>query len=188
MTQDKNHKQRFRLIIVLYPIALLAASIIMNVLFWGVRPAEISLPTNAIVLALGLATLLLVINHSWLMTSTELTRLNYDLYATPEEWQASGHDPQNVSKIAADALARNHNAHRNATENTVYFVCAAFVFSLVSPPPIAALTWLIGFAVGRVGHAGAYLAGKDGVRGIFMSVSLVSLYGLCSYFVISLVI
>ena len=76
--------------------------------------------------------LLLVINHTVLMTTTELTRLKYDLKATPEEWAASDHNRADITAEAETELERQHNAHRNATENTVYFAMLAITLGLIS--------------------------------------------------------
>ena len=72
-----------------YPFALLLLSCLLN---WalGLVTIEISLPSNALFGAALLASSLLVINHSWIMTETELARTRLQIFATPEEWQASG--------------------------------------------------------------------------------------------------
>ena len=71
-------------------------------------------------------------------------------------------------------LERRHNTHRNTTENTIYFTLLALVFVLVSPTTVAAQAWIVGFAVARLGYTYSYLAGKDDVRGLFMSLSLLA--------------
>ena len=142
-------------------------------------------PSVECIFALVVAAVLLVINHIWLMTTTELTRLKYKMYATPEEWTASGTLKEDTSKEGLSEIERRHNAHRNATENTVYFVFLAIVLSLVSPPVLAAQIWIIGFAVARLGYTFSYLSGKDNARGLFMSLSLVAMYGMVSYLAIS---
>lgn len=85
-------------------------------------------------------------------------------------------------------LERRHNAHRNTTENTVYFILLAFIFSLISPSPLAAQIWLIGFAGARLGYTFSYLSAMSGARGVFMSLSLLCIYGLASYLVMSLLV
>ena len=85
-------------------------------------------------------------------------------------------------------LERRHNAHRNTTENTIYFIFLALVFVLVSPTTVAAQTWIVGFAVARLGYTYSYLAGKDSARGLFMTLSLLAMYGIASYLVISLLV
>ncbi len=85
-------------------------------------------------------------------------------------------------------LERRHNTHRNTTENTIYFILLVLVFVLVSPTTVAAQAWIVGFAVARLGYTYSYLAGKDGARGLFMSLSLLAMYGIASYLVMSLVV
>ena len=94
--------------------------------------------------------------------------------------------PQDAPEEGVRELARRHNAHRNTTENTVYFALLTMIFASVTPTPAAAQAWIVGFALARVGYSYGYLAGKDNVRGIFMSLSLVAMYGMASYLVISL--
>ncbi len=188
MTADQDRKRRFTRIILAYPLILIAAAIVVNVALFGVSPAVVALPAKEIAVSLALAAAVLAAHHSWLMTSTELTRLEYGLHATPEEWEAAGRQPDQASAQGLRELERRHNAHRNATENTVQFVFAALVMSLVTPTILAAQIWIAGFVIGRLGHTYCYLAGKDGIRGLFMSLSLLSLYGMASYLVISLVV
>ncbi|MDO6726306.1 MAPEG family protein [Cognatishimia sp. 1_MG-2023] len=185
-TPDK--KRKFTLMIIGYPIVLTAIALAMNVTIFGIAPLTPSLPDKSTLAALGLAAILLVINHSWHMTSTELTRLEHSLYATPEEWRAAKRDPKDASALAQQELARNHNAHRNATENTVIFACLAFVFAFATPTLWAATVWPLAFAIGRLGHSFGYLRGNDTIRPIFMSISLLGLYGMASYIAISLIL
>ena len=84
-------------------------------------------------------------------------------------------------------LERRHNTHRNTTENTIYFILLAMVFVLVSPTNIAAQAWIVGFADARLGYTYSYLSGKDNARGLFMTLSLLAMYGMASYLVMSLV-
>lgn len=188
MMQDEKRKIKFARIILAYPFALIAIGMLVNFLLFGVKSAVISLPSFAIIVALVWSAVLLLANHTWLMTSTELTRLKYNMHATPEEWEASGHAQSGVSEKGLRELERRHNAHRNATENVVYFVFLALLVSVVSPVTIAAQVWIVGFAFGRLGHTFSYLTSRDGLRGIFMSVSLLSLYGLASYLLASLIV
>jgi len=131
---------------------------------------------------------LLVINHTWLMTSTELTRVRYKIYATPEEWVARGKRRDDVSEEGWRELERRHNAHRNTTENTIYFVFLVFIFAFVSPAILAAQVWIVGFAAARLGYTYSYLSGNDSARGVFMSLSLLSLYGMTSYLLMSFIV
>lgn len=184
---EKNaRKQKLRLIVVAYPFALLVISLGVNLFIFGVQPLEPSLPTREIFVALTVAAAGLLVNHSWLMTTTELTRSRFELYATPEEWTAAGKNRSQADQKGLKELERRHNTHRNATENTVYFAFLGVVFALASPPAFAAFVWIVGFAVARLGHTYGFLAGKDGVRGLFMSFSLLCLYGMASYLALAL--
>jgi uncharacterized membrane protein YecN with MAPEG domain len=186
--QIEKRKRKIANIVLAYPFALIAIGLLVNFLLFGVTPAVISMPSFAIIVVLVCAATLLLANHTWLMTSTELTRLKYNMHATPEEWETSGHSRADTSDEGLRELERQHNAHGNATENVVYFVFLALLISVVSPVTIAAQVWIVGFAFGRLGHTFSYLTGRDGLRGIFMSVSLLSLYGLVSYLLASLIV
>lgn len=188
MSKDERRKVKLARIIVGYPFVLICGALIVNAFLFGVSPAAIALPSEPVVVALTISAVLLLANHTWLMTSTELTRLRYNMHATPEEWDASDHHRNDVPDEGLQELERRHNAHGNATENTVHFSLLALLVAVVSPTTTAACVWIIGFAVGRLGHTFSYLAGMDGARGISMSVSLLSLYGLASYLVLSVVI
>lgn len=186
MSSDAQRQRKFTAIILAYPLALILIAVLLNVFVFGVDPAVIALPSRGILVALVISAVALLANHTWLMTSTELTRLKYKLHATPEEWAASEQPRPDASDAGVQELERHHNAHTNATENTVYFAVLALLISVASPVTLAAQVWIIGFAAGRCGHALSYLSGRDGLRGIFMSVSLTSLYGLASYLALSL--
>ena len=169
-----------------YPLGLLLIGVVLNLFVFGVNPAVVALPSAGSIRVLVIAAVLLVINHTWLMTTTELTRVRFKTFSTPEEWAASGTSPQDAPEEGLRELERRHNAHRNTTENTIYFVLLAMVFVSVSPPIVAAQSWIVGFAVARLGYTYSYIAGKDNVRGLFMSLSLLGMYGMASYLVMSL--
>ncbi len=187
MTDSEIKKSRVKIVILAYPLGLLVIGVILNLFAFGVRPVIVALPSFEAIVALAVAAILLLLNHTWLMTSTELTRLQYELHATPEEWEDSGHSKENVVQKGWEELERRHNAHRNATENTVHFALLAFVMVMISPTVIAAQAWLVTFAISRLGHSYSYINGKDGLRGLFMSISLIATYGLASYIAIGLV-
>ena len=121
------------------------------------------------------------------MTATELTRVRFKMYSTPEEWAASGTSREGAPEEGVLELERHHNTHRNTTENTTYYILLALVFVFVSPTTVAAQVWLVGFAFARLGYTYSYLAGKDDARGLFMSLSLLAMYGMASYLVMSLI-
>lgn len=173
-------------IVAIYPVFVCLVSIALNLFVLGATPMLVALPSAECIRALAIAAVLLTFNHTWLMTATELTRARFKLFATPEEWAARGLSADEASQDGVRELQRHHNAHRNATENTVCFVLLAGVFAFTSPSAIAAYTWAIGFAVARVGHAYGYLKGSDSLRGIFMTLGLLSMYGLASHLGIGL--
>ncbi len=175
------------LIVKSYPLGVLLIGAVLNLFVFGVNPVAVSLPSAESIHALVIAAVLLVINHSWLMTTTELTRVRFKMFATPEEWAASGSSQQDAPEEGLRELERRHNTHRNTTENTIYFILLAFVFVLVSPTILAAQAWIIGYAVARLGYTFSYLAGNDNARGLFMSLSLLAIYGIASYLVMSLI-
>jgi uncharacterized MAPEG superfamily protein len=107
------------------------------------------------------------------------------LHSTPEEWAASANRKEDASEEAWSELERHHNAHRNTTENTLYFIFLAAIFVLVSPALIVAQVWLTIFPLARLGYTYGYLAGKDNLRGAFMSLSLLAIYGMASYLVMA---
>lgn len=173
-------------IVTAYPIVLALVAIAVNVWVFGVPAIAVALPSTASVQALAIAAILLALNHTWLMTATELTRGRYKLFATPEEWTASGTREDAAPREGLRELSRHHNAHRNATENTAAFVLLAVVFVVTSPSAAAAYTWLVGFGVARLGHAYGYLGRSDGMRGLFMTLSLLAMYGLASHLALAL--
>ena len=186
----KAEKQLKRTIAIVkaYPLILLVIGIVMNLYVFGVNPVAVSLPSAEIIGALFIAAILLTINHTWLMTTTALTRARFKIHSTPEEWAASGTSPEDVPKDGLSELERCHNAHRNTTENAIYFILLALVLVFISPTASATQVWIVGFAVARLGYTYGYLAGRDGARYIFMSLSLLAMYGIASYLAISLVL
>lgn len=186
MTQARL--RRFTLILHTYPIALILVALGLNMFVFGVTPAIIAAPDPAVVQALVAAGVLLALNHTWLMTATELVRLNYNMHASPEEWAAADQRRQDVAPEGWIALERHHNAHRNATENIAPFVVLVLPMVLVSPARWAAVVWIAGFGVARLGYTYAALRGKTGLRGACMSFALLALYGLATYLALALVV
>ena len=174
-------------IVTAYPLGLLLIGVGLNLFVFGVNPFAVALPSAECIRALVIAAVLLAINHTWIMTTTELTRVRFKMYSTPEEWAASGTSRQDTPEEGLRELERRHNTHRNTTENTIYFILLALVFVFVSPTTVAAQAWIIGFAIARLGYTYSYLAGKDNARGLFMSLSLLAMYGIASYLAMSLV-
>jgi uncharacterized MAPEG superfamily protein len=165
--QEINRNRRTMALVKAYPFGLLLIATILNVFMFGVTPPTIAAPSTGSTGALAIAAVLLVINPTWLMTTTELTRVRFDMYSTPEEWTAAGKSQQDAPEEGLRELERCHNAHRNTTENTVYFVLIVLVFAFVSPPAAVAQVWIVGFPVARLGYTYSYLAGKSNARGFF---------------------
>ncbi len=186
-TDEKKRQRRTMTIVMVYPVGVLAIGVILNFFVFGVNPCVVALPSIECIRALVIAAVLLAVNHTWIMTATELTRVRFKMYSTPEEWAASGTSRQDAPEEGVRELERHHNTHRNTTENTTYYILLALVFVFVSPTTVAAQAWLVGFAVARLGYTYSYLAGKDDARGLFMSLSLLAMYGMASYLVMSLI-
>jgi uncharacterized MAPEG superfamily protein len=185
---DQTARQRrVTKIVVAYPFGILVVALVLNLTALGVEPLSLALPSYQCAWALVISAVLLVINHTWLMTSTELTRVRFGMLTTPEEWQASGRRREDIAQEGVLELERRHNAHRNTTENTVYFVMLALLFSIVSPPNLAAYVWIMSFPLARLGYTFSYLHGKDGMRSLFMTLGLLSMYGMASYLVVGLI-
>lgn len=172
-------------IIKLYPIVLVLFSIMINSIFWQ-SPIVVELPTIEIIQILSISAALLVFNHSWIMTATELTRFRFNIFASPEEWKSSGKSKTSISEASQFEIDRHLNTHRNTTENLVYYLFLAMIFSFTSPEFLSASMWLLMFPLARLGYTYCYFRGKDNLRGIFMSLALLSIYGLVSYLIINL--
>ena len=185
---DDGSRDRTVVVVKLYPVGLILLVVLVNGLVLGVEAPAAALPSNETLVVLIVAAALLLIDHTWLMTSTELVRVRNGMHSTPEEWAANGRRREDVPEQAWRELERRHNAHRNATENTVYFALLSALFVVASPAWTAALTWLLTFPLARLGYTYSYLSGKDGLRGLFMSLSLLALYGMATYLVMGLVV
>ncbi len=185
---DSGSRSTLRSLAILsgYQIVLLLLALGVNWGVLGIQPASISLPTRAQLTWFAVSTILLLLNHAWLMTSTEFARARFRLFATPEEWKKSGEDPRRASEEGLRELARRHHAHRNTTENVVYFCLVSALLLLSSAPDSVAGVWMILFASSRLGYTYGYLSAQTGVRGLFMSLSLIALYGAGSYGLLSL--
>ncbi len=185
-TVEEERLRRGMILVTAYPAGVLLISLALNIFVFGVDAYVVALPSTWCVRALVVAALLLALNHTWLMTATELTRARFKIHATPEEWAASGTSAEDAPRDGVRELERHHNAHRNTTENTVYFSLLAFTFAFASPTTGAATAWLVGFAVARLGYTYSYLGGRDGARGLFMTLGLLAQYGIGSYLALAL--
>jgi len=160
--------------------------LLLNLFVLGVNPALMALPSKTVMATLVFAAVLLLVNHTWLMTETELTRARYGMFATPEEWAAAKKQRSDASTRGLDEVERRQNAHRNSTENMVHFALLTVLVAFASPSVPAVLTWIGGYGIARLGYTYSYLSGHDNLRGLFMSLGLLGLFGLASYLVLAL--
>ena len=167
-----------------YPFGVLVLAIALNFIF-GIAPIQISHPSKEIIGLLSCASIILVINHSWIMTVTELTRNRFKIFASPEEWISTGRRKSDISEEGIFEIERCLNTHRNTTENIVYYVLVVLIFSFVSPNQLAAWVWILVFPIARIGYSYSYFSGRDNTRGVFMSLTLLSVYGIASYLALS---
>ncbi len=167
-----------------YPFGILVLAAALNFMF-GIDPIQISHPSSEIVGLLSCAAIILVINHSWIMTVTELTRNRFKIFASPEERVSSRHRKADITEEGILEIERCLNTHRNTTENIVYYILLLVIFPFVSPSQLAAWGWILLFPIARVGYTYSYFHGNDNTRGIFMSLALLSVYGMASYLALS---
>jgi len=183
---ERKRNQRILKIVIGYPFALLIIAIALNIFVWDVKPLTISLPTIEYMRPLIIATVLLIINHTWLMTATEIVRSRYKVFSTPEEWTTNKVKLEDTPEEGIRELKRCHDTHLNNTENIIYYVFLCLIFMLCSPPVLIAEILIIGYAASRIGYTYSFLYGKDGARGLFMSLSLLAMYSMACYLAISL--
>ncbi|HEY9030258.1 MAG TPA: MAPEG family protein [Kangiella sp.] len=170
-------------IIKVYPFGVLVLAIVLNLVF-GINPVQIATPSKEFIGLLAFSATVLVINHSWIMTVTELTRNRYKIFASPEEQSASGHKKFDYSAKGLLEVERCLNTHRNTTENVVHYILLVAIISIVSPGQLASWFWVLMFPVARLGYSYSYFTGRDNLRGLFMSLSLLSIYGMAAYLVL----
>ncbi len=183
---EKKSRRRTMTIVLVYPFAILIVGIVLNIFVFEVNTYIVAFPSIELITAFIIAAVLLIINHAWLMTATELTRVRFKMYSTPEEWAASGTNSEDAPEEGVRELKRHHDTHLNTTENIVYYILLVVLFVFASPPNIAAQVWIVGFAAARLGYTYSFLSGKDNARGLFMTFSLLPMFGMASYLVISL--
>ena len=107
-----EHRSQSRTVVFVkvYPLGLLLLAVLANAFGFGVDPLIVALPSVGVTATLVLAAVLLLINHSWLMTSTALVRVHNHLHSTPEEWAASGIKKEDAPEEGWSELERHHNA------------------------------------------------------------------------------
>lgn len=171
-------------IIKAYPFGVLVLAIVLNFMF-GIEAINVSNPSTELIGLISCAALILVFNHSWIMTVTELTRNRFQIFASPEEWVSKGLSKSDISEKGSFEIERCLNTHRNTTENVVYYILLLAVFSFVSPGQLAAWAWILMFPLARLGYTYSYFKGNDNIRGLFMSLTLLSVYGMAGYLAFS---
>ena len=77
-TGSANRNQRTKTLVKVSPFGILLVSLLLNHFVLGVNPLLVALPSNELIAFVAIAVALLVINHSWLMTTTELTRIRFN--------------------------------------------------------------------------------------------------------------
>jgi uncharacterized MAPEG superfamily protein len=163
-----------------YPLLLLVMACLGNWVVFGVKPLQVGMPSTFSLAIMSISAILMCLNHTWLMTVTELTRVRYQIQTTPEEWSDSLVGRDEIPQEGWDELARARNAHRNCTENSVYFVMLGTPLLFCSANDIVSI-WMLEFAIGRLGHTYGYLTKSDVLRGLFMTISLLAMYGMATY-------
>lgn len=161
-----------------YPWVLFALAGALEL--WLGSPTSLAFtpPSTQGLVGVSMAGVLVLVAHSWMMTTTELTRLHHSIATTREEQQSGSVIADQASPEAREDLGRQHSAHRNLTENCASIILLVFPFLCTSPGDISALIWPLGFGIARFGHAWAYLHKNTGARGLFMSLSLLSQYAM----------
>ncbi len=187
MNTDSNIKNSSFWIIKAYPFAVFLIAMALNYSL-GIEPFYLSIPSKEIFTLIACSAIGLVINHSWIMTVTELTRNRFKIYASPEEWVSSGLNRSEITEQGSFEIDRCLNTHRNTTENVVYYILLVFVFSFASPSQLAVWAWVLTFPLARIGYTYSYFTGRDNTRGIFMTLTLLSLYGMAGYLAASLIL
>ncbi|MBM7034912.1 MAPEG family protein [Vibrio ulleungensis] len=179
-----DSQRRSAAFVTFYPVLLVAMACLGNWVVFGVKPLQVGLPSNFSLAIMTISAVLMCLNHTWLMTVTELTRVRFHIQTTPEEWSDSSVARDEIPQKGWDELARARNAHRNCTENSVYFVMLGIPLMFCSANDIVSV-WLLEFALGRLGHTYGYLYKSDVLRGLFMSISLLAMYGMATYLLMS---
>ncbi len=188
MDHSVNDKQsRTASFVRFYPMLLIAMAALGNWVVFEVTPLQVGMPSNFSLAVFAISAVLMCINHTWLMTVTELTRVRYQIQTTPEEWSESALSRDDIPQEGWDELARARNAHRNCTENSVYLVMLGVPLLLCSANDVVSI-WLLEFALGRLGHTYAYLNKSDVLRGLFMTISLLAMYGIATYLLLATVL
>jgi len=114
------------------------------------------------------------------MTSTELVRVRFKMYATPEEWAENSSSENDAPELGISELQQRHDTHNNTTENSVCYVLLSLIFAFSSSTVVAMQVWIIGYAIARLGYTYSYFTRNTGLRGLFMTLELLAMYGMAS--------
>lgn len=185
---EKKNKLAVITMITLYPFVLILITLGVNFFILDINPILVALPNTSQIQAFTIAVLLLIINHTWLMTTTELTRVEFNMFATPEERDKNNVTAEDAPIEGVREIEKRHNAHRNTTENTIYFIALAFILLLVSASKLSTWIWCLSFPLARLGYTYSYISGNESLRGLFMSISLLVLYGISTQLILSMTI
>ncbi len=81
-----------------------------------------------------------------------------------------------------DYVERSRRMHRNDTENILPFLAAGLLFTLTSPPLLAAQLLFYGFVLARAGHFTAYINGwSHEIRATFFTPGSMIIMGMAIY-------
>ena len=105
--EPDSRRQGVSKIVIAYPFGVLAIALAINLLCFEISGFEASIPGQLSLSAFALAAIVFCLNHSWLMTATELTRVRYHMYATPEEWKANGTSIDDISQACDSGAGTN---------------------------------------------------------------------------------
>eukprot|EP01083_Nonionella_stella_P109081 317694_1 len=183
-SSETDSKSNTRIIVTIYPFVILVIGVmvvhVLSIIFGiDINAFEVQLPSEAMLRDVVISAVLLTINHSWIMTSTELTRLKYGLCATSEECEKQGKDPDHASKEGLREVKRRHNIHRNTTElkyDLLRVIGHCFCVCITLKNCISCLDFIVSNC--PTGYTTAYILKNTDVRGFCMTLSLLSMYGM----------
>lgn len=175
---DASDQKKFYAAIVGYPIVVALIALALSLYVLPTLVSGTSWPENTVLIAIALATGLLIVNHSWIITATELARLKHGIYVVPEEIPSEKQATYAPSSEGQADVARCHNIHRNTTENVVYIFPLAIAIWLAAPQLTESAIWIVTFAVARLGYTYSYLRANTALRSVCMTASLLAMFGL----------
>lgn len=175
---DSSDQKKFYAAIVGYPIVVALIALALSFFALPSLVAGSGWPENTVLVAFALATGLLIVNHIWIITATELARLRHGIYVVPEEIPSEKKAAYAPSAEGQADVARCHNIHRNTTENVVYFFPLAIAVWIAAPQLTESAIWMVTFAVARLGYTFSYLRANTALRSVCMTANLLAVFGL----------